>query len=108
MLLSSLLFGKELSVKFSNGVKAVFISLGIGLVCIIGALNWAINGGNNKGSGSVAIPLSKSKGFTCEGKADVVSKDRLVEMLNRSQVGVCVSRVNDDTFIAREMAVIQR
>ena len=107
MLLSSLLFGKELSVKFSSGVKAVFISLGIGLVCIIGALNWAINGGS-KGSGTVTIPLSKSKGFTCEGKANVVSKDRLVEMLNRSPVGICVSRINDDTFVVREMAVIQR
>lgn len=107
MLLSSLLFGKELSVKFPNGVKAVFISLGIGLVCIIGALNWVINGGN-KASGTVAIPLSKSKGFTCEGKADVVSKDRLIEVLNRAPVGICVSRINDDTFVAREMAVIQR
>ncbi|HCU16944.1 hypothetical protein [Hafnia paralvei] len=93
--------------KFSNGAKTVFMVLGIGVVCIIGALNWTINGGN-KGSGTNTIPLSKSKSFTCEGKADVVSKDRLVEMLNQSPVGICVSRVNDDTFVAREMAVIQR
>ncbi|MEG2267585.1 MAG: hypothetical protein RSC68_25070, partial [Acinetobacter sp.] len=91
----------------SNGAKTLFMVLGIGMVCIIGALNWTVNGGS-KGSGTNAIPQSKSKDFACEGKADVVSKDRLVEMLNRSPVGICISRVNDDTFVAREMAVIQR
>lgn len=41
-------------------------------------------------------------------QAKVVTQSRLFEILNRAPVGMCVSRINDDTFVVREMAVIQR
>ncbi|AMO82096.1 hypothetical protein [Obesumbacterium proteus] len=93
--------------KFSNGVKAVFISLGIGLVCIIGALNWAINGTISRG-GKLEMPKPQGKEFRCGDQATVVTQSRLSEMLNRAPLGMCVSRINDGTFVVREMAVIQR
>lgn len=93
--------------KFSNGVKAIFITLGIGLVCITSALNWAINGSTSP-RGKLEMPGPQGKEFRCGDQATVVTQSRLFEMLNRAPVGMCVSRVNDDTFVARDMAVIQR
>lgn len=107
MLLSSPLFVKGLKVKFSNGVKAVFIGLGIGLVCIVGALNWVINGSSTRG-GKLEMPTPQGKEFKCGNQPTVVTQERLFEMLNRAPVGMCVSRINDDTFVIREMAVVQR
>lgn len=93
--------------KFSNGAKTVFMVLGIGVVCIIGALNWAVNGSSSHG-GKLDMPKPQGKEFRCGDQATVVTQSRLLEMLNRAPVGICVSRVNDDTFVVREMAVIQR
>lgn len=93
--------------KFSNGAKTVFMVLGIGVVCIIGVLNWAINGSTSRG-GKLEMPKPQGKEFRCGDQAKVVTQSRLFEILNKAPVGMCVSRINDDTFVVREMAVIQR
>lgn len=93
--------------KFSNGAKTVFMVLGIGVMCIIGALNWAINGSTSRG-GKLEMPKPQGKEFRCGDQAKVVTQSRLFEILNIAPVGMCVSRINDDTFFVREMAVIQR
>lgn len=89
--------------RFSNGVKILCSALGLGVVVCFFMLNWVISGGAERHQLAVFQPDKKM--FTCEGDGRLADKDTLTLMLGASQIGLCVSQINHELWVVREMAI---
>lgn len=89
--------------RFSNGVKILCSTLGLGVVVSLFMLNGVISGG--AGQRQMAVFQPEKKMFTCEGDGRLADKDTLPLMLGASQIGLCVSQINRELWVVREMTI---